>query len=195
MGMISGVSPQNTEALTGEVMVSPNDTSNVTSPGSKRPMMRGRQPARSRLALVRVASTISQRATAANDKRMITKSARAISLSARFVPGVADDHRKTAASMARVGSAGLGAAALFSPRSCTQRPNPGLPAVHRLARAPSIYRRSDGVKVVCAGDGPLHPNPRGYEVHSVGALAQSRAYRGKLVPRLPTATQTGMGST
>jgi hypothetical protein len=87
-------------------------------------MMRGRQPTWSRLALVRVTSTISQRATAASDKRMITKSARAISVNARFVPGVADDHRKTAPSMARVGSAVLGAVEIFPPTFCTQRLNP-----------------------------------------------------------------------
>jgi hypothetical protein len=38
MGTISGVRPQNTEPLTGDVMVSPIETRKVTRPGSSSPM-------------------------------------------------------------------------------------------------------------------------------------------------------------
>ena len=64
-------------------------------------------------ALVRVTSTISHRAKAASDSRITTNSATAMSVRANLLPGVADDHRKTAASMASVGSRLLGAIRSF----------------------------------------------------------------------------------
>jgi hypothetical protein len=67
----------------------------------------------------RVASTISHNATAASDNRMKTNSATAISVSANLLPGVADDHKKAAASMAMVGNPLLGGITTFLSLACT----------------------------------------------------------------------------
>src|SRR5262245_12780028 len=102
--MRSGIRPQKTEPLTGDVMVSPTATRKVTRPGSSNPMTSGRQPTVRSRTSGRIASTTSHSATAANDSRRATSSAGGISSNTYLLAGVADDHRKTAASMASVGS-------------------------------------------------------------------------------------------
>src|SRR5262249_37150570 len=89
-------------------MVRPNDTTNVTSPGSGMPITSGRQPARLSRASAAVTPAIGPDALAASGKRMATNSATAISPTANLVAGVADAHRQTAASMARLASTVLG---------------------------------------------------------------------------------------
>src|SRR5262245_64523289 len=86
-------------------MVSPSDTTSVTRPGSRAPISKGRQPTPRRRALAPVTATISHSATAASARRSATNSATAISATANLVAGVAEDHRQTAASIARLASA------------------------------------------------------------------------------------------
>jgi hypothetical protein len=112
--MISGVSAQNTEPLTGDVMVNPIDTRKVTRPGSSNPMTSGRHPTARSPAAGRITSTIDHKAMAANDRRSTTNSVTASSVSANLLPGVADDHMRTAASMARVGRRVFGEVTIFS---------------------------------------------------------------------------------
>src|SRR5262245_2073944 len=102
---MSGIKLQNTEPLTGEVMVKPIEIRSVTRPGSNRPISSGRQPAWRSRALARVRPTISHSAAAASTRRKTTNSPTVISATANLVAGVADDHRHTAASMARLASA------------------------------------------------------------------------------------------
>ena len=117
-GTISGVSPQNTEPLTGDVMVNPIETRKVTRPGSSNPMTSGRQPTMRSRAFARVTSTISHKAMAASDSRNTTNSVTANSASANLLPGVADDHIRTAASMASVGRKLFGAVTMVSRQAC-----------------------------------------------------------------------------
>src|SRR5262245_10025931 len=89
-------------------MVKPSETTRVTKPGSSMPISSGRQPTWLSRTLARVSATISHRAPAANIRRPATNSVTVISVTASLVAGVADDHRATAPSMARLASAVLG---------------------------------------------------------------------------------------
>src|SRR4029434_5299802 len=76
----------------------------------------GSHPSVLTTAFARVASTMSHRAMAASDKRSTTNSLTASSVKTNLLPGVADDHMRTAASMARVGRSVFDAVMMLPPR-------------------------------------------------------------------------------